>query len=238
MLAKIHDEAFQDISRAAFEDICSLFPDREDLVVTDLGCGSGILLELLKSRCLKKEGRYGVDLSPECIELARARAPEANISTGSIYGYTFPKSDLVCAVGEVLNYQEDESIDQNGRVRGLLERIHFSLKPEGLFLFDVILEDRSVNLHYQNFTQTGRYLVAMESRAEEHFMEREISIYLKNQDGLFERSHETHYLHLFKRDEIESLLELAGFNFTSQTNYGDLELGLSRRAYICSREEE
>lgn len=64
-----------------FDAFCSLLPPRDGLKVFDFGCGSGELAEILARRGHRVEGS---DLSPEMVELARAKMPQCSFAVGGV----------------------------------------------------------------------------------------------------------------------------------------------------------
>jgi predicted TPR repeat methyltransferase len=103
-----------------------VMPDAKDLVVLDLGCGTGLAGEVFAGMAAKIDG---IDLSPAMIELARARElyrclEIADIESSLVSGG--PHYDLVLAA-DALVYLGDLTTVFQGVVQ--------QLKPGGLFLF-------------------------------------------------------------------------------------------------------
>ena len=84
----------------------------------------------------------GFDLSPEQIELACERAPDARFEVASFVDAELPSGALAIAlIGEVLNYAFDYRNDA-GRLRELIGRAYEALLPGGLLLFDLAAPGR------------------------------------------------------------------------------------------------
>ncbi len=78
------------------DELLALLPGRIAGAVLDAGCGTGILLSDLLARC---ESVYGVDLSPEMLEQARARAPAAReLRVGDLEALPYPDGSFTAVV--------------------------------------------------------------------------------------------------------------------------------------------
>jgi trans-aconitate 2-methyltransferase len=75
--------AFEDERTRPVRDLASALPDIEARLVIDLGCGPGNSTEVLAARFPDAAVR-GIDSSPDMIESARRRMPQAQFSIGSI----------------------------------------------------------------------------------------------------------------------------------------------------------
>lgn len=56
--------------------------DLNDVVVLDYGCGTGELLDYLKTQGISIQNYIGVDIVPEFLEIARAKFPQYNFIEG------------------------------------------------------------------------------------------------------------------------------------------------------------
>lgn len=140
LLARLHAEHYRSHSLAAAQRIAQLLGGREPEVVVDLGCGSGDLLAALAS-----PGRslIGVDRSPELLAYAAQRVPSASLQLGSIYEVVLPAEvDVLCAVGEVLQYGPDPRAGLEAVV-WLCELAGERLRPGGLLAFDLVTPGRA-----------------------------------------------------------------------------------------------
>jgi ubiquinone/menaquinone biosynthesis C-methylase UbiE len=71
--ARVYDRRYQEVQKQKYEWLAQYLPKRVGRLL-DIGCGSGMFLQQLVSRCVLAAG---VDLSPEMLKLARTRVPEA-----------------------------------------------------------------------------------------------------------------------------------------------------------------
>ncbi len=99
----------------------------------DLGCGTGILCEILHQQGI---GVRGMDLSAGMIAIARKGTPEIPYDVADMVTYR-PEGpfDLVTCTGDALNH-----IPELGDIRQIFENIHGYLAPEGWLVFDILKE--------------------------------------------------------------------------------------------------
>ncbi len=99
----------------------------------DLGCGTGILCEILYGQGI---GVRGMDLSAGMIAIAREGTPEIPYDVANMVTYR-PEGpfDLVTCTGDALNH-----IPELGDIRQIFENIHGYLAPEGWLVFDILKE--------------------------------------------------------------------------------------------------
>src|SRR5438034_4844364 len=90
---------------------------RPDARLLDAGCGTGGFLRFLLDREAIGSAT-GIDLSPEPIELARQRVPEAELAVGSVTELPFEDETFDAAVlNDVLQHVPEEDV---GRTLGEL----------------------------------------------------------------------------------------------------------------------
>jgi SAM-dependent methyltransferase len=126
-LAYIHDVGYGGFARAAAPGLLAILK-RHGLysgLVVDLGCGTGIWAAALIQAGYDAAG---VDISPAMIELARARAPGARLTVGSLYRYELPPCVGITCLGEGLNYAFD---DCPGGIGRFFRRVYNALEPGG-----------------------------------------------------------------------------------------------------------
>lgn len=69
-----------DEGRNTYEMLADLIDPQRDHAVLDLGCGSGVLVELCHRRYREHIKLIGVDMSPDELLLARRRVPDTNVN--------------------------------------------------------------------------------------------------------------------------------------------------------------
>ncbi len=100
-------------------------PEDRDVAILDLGCGAGKLLYLFQQ--LGYTNLTGVDLSPEQIELAQIRFPQASIVLADVKEFLrnrVEQYDLICAFDLIEHFHKEEIIP-------FLKLIFEALRPGG-----------------------------------------------------------------------------------------------------------
>jgi SAM-dependent methyltransferase len=171
-LALIHDKYFGHYARQAAKDILPVIKKyiRRGETVLELGCGSGILSKILF------DARYaivGIDISPNMIRLACRRAPGAAFRVGSMWSARFPRSECVVSIGETINYIKARSRPSLAR---LFRRVGAALKPNGLFIFDCIVQ----LLPARKTFEAGKWRLDVTTDVDRDHVRRQIDISIMN----------------------------------------------------------
>jgi len=97
----------------------------------DIGCGTGILCELLRNEGIEA---YGIDLSENMIRIARQRNSDIRYEVADMVSYIPERRfDLVTCTGDAINHILD--LNDVGRV---FENVYGYLNSGGLFIFDIL----------------------------------------------------------------------------------------------------
>jgi SAM-dependent methyltransferase len=138
-LTAVHDAAFGALADAAGRWLLRTLARRglSTGAIVELGCGAGVIAARLVAA-----GRHVVacDVSPAMIARAERRAPGARLEVASAFDLPLPRvAAAVVAVGEVLGYLADgETVaEHDARLEALFARVARSLRPGGLFAFDL-----------------------------------------------------------------------------------------------------
>ena len=108
--------------------------DRTVKTALDLGCGTGVLCEVLHEQGIET---LGVDLSGNMIEIARQRSPGLRYEVGDMTAFRPSRAfDLVTCTGDALNHVTE--LSDVGRV---FQNVWFALNPGGVFVFDLLKAD-------------------------------------------------------------------------------------------------
>ena len=99
----------------------------------DLGCGTGVLCEILHAHGMESSG---MDFSEGMIEIARKRHPDISYEVADMVTYRPDKKfDLVTCTGDALNH----IMDLND-VNQIFRNIYGYLNDGGYFIFDLLSE--------------------------------------------------------------------------------------------------
>jgi len=99
----------------------------------DLGCGTGILCEILHRHGIWASG---MDFSAGMIEIARQRSPEIVYEVADMITYCpDTQFDLVTCTGDALNH-----IGQLSDIQRIFQNVYRYTSPGGYFIFDILNE--------------------------------------------------------------------------------------------------
>ncbi|MFT4049237.1 MAG: class I SAM-dependent methyltransferase [Solirubrobacterales bacterium] len=232
-LARIHDDGFGFIARGAAKMLVAglELQHLRDGVVVELACGSGI-----SSRMIADAGYeiVGFDISPDMIEIARARVPEARFEVCSLYDAELPDGCVaVTAVGEAFNYL----FDPRAGFEAMLEvfvRAHAALAPGGIFLFDVAQPGRAMpRLEHTAFSGDG-WEVSVEVVEDPATRTLERRMVSRTGPGLSEQDTEIHRLDLYDHEEVFAALREAGFDPATLPSYaGDYRFSVGHGGFYA-----
>lgn len=222
-LAYIHDVGFTDFAKNASLVLRDALQQRgiDHGLVVDLGCGSGLLSHELAAAGFEV---LGIDISEAMINIARQRVPSAHFRQESILKTELPPCVAVVAIGECFNYLFDEGNTQQA-LYGLLRRIHRSLEPGGLLVFDVAEPGRVPGSGPQRTHTEGEdwaVLVTAEEDRKNRLLTRRMTTFRKVGE-LYRRDQEIHWLRLVARSELLKQLRDLGFEARVLEGYGQLK---------------
>ena len=185
----------------------------EDGLLLDLGCGTGKLTRFLAE---KGYDMIGVDYSYEMLDIAREQSDESilyllqDMREFELYG-TVRGIYSAC---DSLNYilEEDE-------LREVFALVNNYLDPGGLFVFDLNTPHKYTELLAENtFAETrdeGSFIWENYYDEEEKINEYDLTLYIKEEDGRFQRFEETHIQKCYELTTVQRLLEEAGMEFVA-----------------------
>jgi SAM-dependent methyltransferase len=241
-LAHIHHTGFADFSQRAAPGLLAALRRagiRSETVV-DLGCGGGQWLAALSRAGYDP---IGIEISPALAKLARREAPRARVRVGSIYTEALPRCDAVTSLSEVLGY-----LPAGVRVPSFatfFRRVARSLRPGGLFVFDLILRNPRTPLHTRNYRidevdQSWAVLAETTEDPRRHRLTRDITTFRRvgsacGPGATYRRTHEVHHVRVPTRAEILRALATAGFTTRTSRRYGRLPLAPHRLAFFARR---
>ena len=211
----------------------------EDGLVLDLGCGTGSMTERMAAFGYDM---IGADNSEEMLEIALEKRLESgydilyllqDMREFELYGTV----RAIYSVCDSINYiTEEEDLEQVFRL------VNNYLDPGGLFVFDF-------NTEYKYREILGQQTIA-ENREDNSFIWEndydeengintyELALFLKREDGLYEKQEEIHYQKAYTLQTMKQILERAGLEFvTAYDAFTDQEPDeKSERIYVIARE--
>jgi len=206
--------------------------DRDGLVL-EVGCGSGLL-----TRHLLDAGHrvIATDASPAMLDLAREVAPEAEeIRRLTLPDDPLPGADAIVSVGHALSYLPDEAtIDR------ALIAIARALRAGGVLAIDLCdLEWGATRRDAPNqgrVTDDWAIIAAFSVPSPNRFV-REMTTFLRNDDGSWRRDDERHDNVLVDTALVPGLLAQHGVEATVAPAFGTEQHPVGLRAIVGHRPE-
>ena len=214
-LAYVHDAGFGDYAAKAAPEIARLLARhgiRRGRVV-EFGCGGGTIARHLADRGYDV---LGVDQSPAMIRMARANAPRAAFTVGSLATTRIPRCAAVVAVGEVVSYivaEKGPAVKARRHEEGL--RTFFrsaatALEPGGLLMFDFM--ESAEGRTFDARSRAGvDWAIVMRATAKGRVLTRDLAIFRKVGKD-YRHTREIHRVRLYRRSEIAAVLRRAGLD--------------------------
>ncbi len=185
----------------------------EDGLILDLGCGTGKLTRIMAG---KGYDMIGVDYSFEMLDIAKRESDESilylmqDMREFELYG-TVRGIYSAC---DCLNY-----ILKEEELREVFSLANNYLDPGGLFVFDMNTPYKYRELMADNTIaetrEEGSFIWENYFDEEEQINEYDLTLYIKEEDGRFQRFMESHYQRCYDLDTIQRLLGEAGLEFVA-----------------------
>ncbi len=175
----------------------------------DVGCGGGWF-----TRAFEKNGysMTGMDVSAEMLDFAQEKALQEGVRSTYIQGditTTKPprRFDFVTAINDCINYIPKE------KLQSALKNVHAALKKNGVFLFDISslrkFREKIANTVCADDREDVTYLAFNKMDGEKVTMD--VTLFVKRQDGAFDRLDELHTQYVYEEQEILQALQACGF---------------------------
>ena len=175
----------------------------------DIGCGGGWF-----TRAFERAGyrMSGLDISPEMLGFAEEQARKEGVRSayllGDIVKTKLPKRfDFASAVNDCVNYIAKE------KLLSAFKNVHSALNKNGIFVFDISSE--------RKFREKIADTVSVDDRDEVTYLcfnhvendraTLDVTLFIKNADGSYDRRDERHLQYIYKEEEIAVALEHSGF---------------------------
>ncbi len=212
--------------------------ESERNLVVDLGCGTGTVTEMLYSDGFDM---IGIDNSDEMLELAFEKRDE----TGSEILYLnqdmlelelFSTVGTVISVCDSINYLTGETDFET--LAGL---VHNYLYPGGLFIFDFntdykyreVIGDRTIAENREDCSFIWENYYDEEKKINEY----DLTLFIKDEDGRYDRFEETHFQKGYEPSEVETVLKKAGFDIIriTDSDSGEAVSPVTERVFVIAR---
>ena len=189
----------------------------EQKKVLELACGTGILaLELAKAGYEVS----ALDLSDEMLSVASERFNEyfgenntpIQLIQGDMMELTgVGQYDVITCYSDSLCYMKTPL-----EVQQVFDEVYRTLQPNGTFIFDVHspykMTDVFPQFSFHQETEEYAFLWDSYPDSEPLSIVHELSFYVQDEDGRFERHLEDHHERTYKVEHYLTMLESAGFN--------------------------
>jgi SAM-dependent methyltransferase len=185
-------------------------------VVLELGCGSGLL-----TRYLVDAGHrvIATDSSPAMLELTRRNVPDAeDIRVLTMPDDPLPACDAVVSIGHPVSYLPDEAA-----VLRALTNAADALNPGGVYAIDI--EDVGYAEAHADEPPSGRLgedwaIILTRERPEPNKFVRDMTTFLRNDDGTWRRDRERHENTLVDTSTLPALLAGHGVDVELRGGFG------------------
>ncbi|MDE7076271.1 MAG: class I SAM-dependent methyltransferase, partial [Clostridia bacterium] len=175
----------------------------------DIGCGNGYF-----TRALNKAGYRvdGVDISESMLSVARQKAAKEGVRCEFLCGditklKVCRKVDFCTAVNDCINYVPKD------KLKTAFARVYAATNSNGAFFFDISSPNKIRNIIGDNlFGEDGEDISYLWfNKQTEEGVQMELTFFIKQADGRYERREETHIQYAHSEEEIVSALREAGF---------------------------
>lgn len=213
--AYVYDEYMDNIPYGEWTDYLLKLMDENDLKpsmdITELGCGTGTVTMILDQagyRCV------GIDLSLEMLTMAMEKMCEREsqivYSQQDMREFELPyEMDGMVSIGDSMNY-----ITTVNDLRSVFQCVERGLKSGGVFIFDLktihFFKDVLGDSTFAENRDASAFIWDNYYDEENRNNEYDLAVFVKNEDGSFQRFEENHYQHGFTLDEVRESVEMAG----------------------------
>ncbi len=213
--AYVYDEYMDNIPYDEWEEyLVELIKEKgidKDNTVIDLGCGTGTV-----TRMLDKEGYncIGIDLSEDMLSIASDKTYDSGqqiiYSCQDMRDFEVPyETDAFISIGDSMNY-----ITANDDLCDVFKCVKKGLKQGGVFIFDLktihFFKDILADNTYAENREDSAFIWDNYYDEESSNNEYELAVFVRNEDGTFDRFEEEHYQHGFTLEEVSDAVKKAG----------------------------
>ena len=191
----------------------------DGMSVLELGCGTGTV-----TRMLSKSGYdcVGLDMSEDMLSIASDKTFEEDLhiiyTCQDMRDFEVPYSMYaMISIGDSMNY-----ITCVDDLENVFSCVRENLKENGVFIFDLktihFFRDILADNTYAQNRDDSAFIWDNYYDEEERNNEYELAVFVKNEDGTFDRFEEQHYQHGFTIEEVTGAARKAGLNVKSIYN--------------------
>lgn len=212
----------------------------DDGLVLDLGCGTGTLTEILA-----KQGydMIGVDNSEDMLEIAKDKQEQSGLDILYLLQdmrefELFGTVRAVVSICDSVNYITEEE-----ELQTVFSLVNNYLDPGGIFIFDFntvhkyrdILGEQTIAENREE----GSFIWDNYYDEEEEINEYDLTLFIREEEGLYRKYEETHYQKAYSLAAIVKLISQSGLSFVAAydaftRNKPDEN---SERIYVIAREQ-
>ncbi len=223
VFAQVYNMLMDDAIFQKWQEYVEKHLDKESSIL-ELGCGNGQLGILLTAAGYELEG---LDLSEEMLALAHDRQQEAEVYFPVFQGdmrdlSEYGMYDAMISFCDSLCYlPTKEDMAQTFR------EVYAHLNETGSFLFDVFTTEHIVALDGYAYHDEIPGIVFMWDSfpgEEPHTIEHDLSFFIEQEDGTYERQEELHLERTYPIQEYLEMLKAAGFKKVEVTADFDEEI--------------
>ena len=204
-LSKIYDAGWTQFSEkyiVLLEEIISENKIKNPSIL-DLACGTGILVKML---ALKGYNTFGIDITPQMIEIARRNTrgiTNASFTVGDMIGFsTDQQYDVITCTFDSINYLRNYD-----HIQSMFNCVANALKSKGIFVFDSNCESKYFKHDGKSFNKEINN-VKFKQSCFYNKMKKESLVRFEFEDGIIEE----HYQSPYNFDELYPLLSNSNLN--------------------------
>ncbi|MDQ3877572.1 MAG: class I SAM-dependent methyltransferase [Actinomycetota bacterium] len=233
-LALVHHRGFGFHADSCAPGILRLLePVRERKgLVLEVGCGTGLLTKHLVDAGHRV---VATDASPAMLEIASRYVTGAQeVRRLTLPDDEVPAADAVVSVGHVLSYLDTEADIE----RALIALPRALRRPEGVLALDICdLEWGSARVDAPNFgaVEEDWAIVTKFSMPSPRQFVRDITAFVRNEDGTWDRDDEHHENVLIDVSKVPQLLDSCGVQAQVRSSFGDERLPIGLKAIVGTR---
>ena len=189
----------------------------EDGIVVDLGCGTGKITRLLADAGYDM---IGVDNAEEMLEIAREEQEEEERDDIWYLLQDMRELELSGTVNAMVSICDSMNyILEEEDLKEVLKRVNEYLLPGGVFIFDMNTIHKYRDLIGETTIaenrEEGSFIWDNYFYEEEMVNEYELTLFIREDSGLYRKYEETHYQRAYDLDTVKRLIGEAGLEFVA-----------------------